>query len=162
MIKPQEEADWLLVRGRVTFLRTDTSGSRTTGSFHNNVPKNDLPPLCDDESTLPLGRNYMLCVKLRLWLSSDAPNLRPSPRNSNHSSIGFFSVTPAIKPHRGLAWWNRRTLLNVINSHDRFWTSLHWVHWSREITSGYCEYLMDPGVSINVEKLFIVPSFHVH
>ena len=73
-----------------------------------------------------------------------------------------FSVTPAINPRHSPAWWNRRTLLNVINSHDRFWTSLHWVLWSREITPGYCEYLMDPRVSINVEKLFIALSFHVH
>lgn len=76
--------------------------------------------------------------------------------------LDFFLVTRAINPRRSLSWWNCSTLLNVINSHDRFWTSLNWVLWSREITSGYCEYLMDPRVSINVEKLFIVLSFHVH
>lgn len=144
---------------------TDTCGSRTTGPFHNNVPKNDSPP-CTMMNLLPLWDEITCCV------SSWGRVIR-SDYQAMHQIFDYlqgmlitllldFSVTPAINPHRGLVWWNCRTLLNVINSHDRFWTLLHWVLGSREITPGYCEYLMDPRVSINVEKLFIALSFHVH
>lgn len=135
--------------------------------FQNNAPKNDSPP-CTVLDLSSLWVQITCCVSSRGRVGRSDYQAKHrifglSPRNANHPSIGFFfSVTPAINPHRGPAWWNCRTLLNVINSHDRFWTSLHRVLWSREITSGYSEYLMDPGVSINVEKLFIVLSFHVH
>lgn len=146
------------------FTKVKTS-SRTSGTSHDNVPKN-APAFWRDESALPLGWNYMLCGKQRqgntLWLSSNAPNLRLSLRNANHSSIGFLLWRLPLILNHSLVWWNCSTLLNVINSHDRFWTSLHWVLWSREITPGHCEYLMDPRVSINLEEIFIALSFHVH
>lgn len=88
----------------------------------------------------------------RLWIS---------PRKQVPLAVDFFVETSVINPRSSLVWWGCRTPLKVINSHDRFWTSLHRVLWSREITSGYCQYLMGPRVSINVEEPFIVLSFHV-
>lgn len=160
--------DWHLVQSYICILlfhSTDANGSRTRGSFHNNVPKNDSPP-CTMINLPSLWDEITCCV-------SSWGRVRRSDYQAMHQIFDYlqgmlitplldFSVTPAINPRHSLAWWNCRTLLNVINSHDRFWTSLHWVLWSREITSGYSEYLMDPRVSINVEKLFIVLSFHVH
>lgn len=147
------------------FHSTDTCGSRTTGPFHNNVPKNDSPP-CSVMNLLSLWDEITCCVSRRgRVMRSDYQAMRRIFDYLQGMLITLlldFSVTPAINPHHSLVWWNCGTLLNVINSHDRFWTSLHWVLWSREITLGYCKYLMDPRVSINEEKLFTVLSFHVH
>lgn len=162
-----KQAQWIPTRclSVPLFHSTNTCCSQTTGSFHNNVPKNDSP-LCTVMNLLSLWDEITCCVSSR-------GRVICSDYQAMHRIFDYlrglliillldFSVTPAINPQHSLVWWNCGTLLNVINSHDRFWTSLHWVLWSREITPGYCEYLMDPRVSINGEKLFIALSFHVH
>lgn len=125
--------------------------------FHHNVPKNDSPP-CSVMNLLSLWDEITCCVSSRgRVIRSDYQAMHRIFDYLQGMLITLlldFSVTPAINPHHSLVWWNCGTLLNVINSHDRFWTSLHRVLWSREITPGYCEYLMDPRVSINVEKPF--------
>lgn len=147
------------------FPSVGTHGSRTAGPFHNDAPKYDSP-LCSVMNLLPQWDEITCCVSS--WGTVIRSDYQAMHRIFHYlqgmliTPLLDFSVTPAINPHHGLVWWNHRTLLNVINSHDRFWTSLHRVLWSREITPGYCKYLMDPRVSINVEKLFTVLSFHVH
>lgn len=99
---------WHLVQRYITiplFHSTDTCGSRTTGPFHNNVPKNDSPP-CTMMNLLSLWDEITCCV------SSWGRVIR-SDYQAMHRIFDYlqgmlitllldFSVTPAINPHHSL------------------------------------------------------------
>lgn len=85
-LKKRNETSWVVQLAQ--WANISQRCSKTSASFHN------ASPLCPVMNLLSLRDEITCCVKLRqsntLWLSSNASNLRLSPWNANHSSIGFF------------------------------------------------------------------------